>query len=130
MGSPGQRLASPPGRTLDRASPGRGDRLGFRPDRRRGGIFLSPILILCGWAGPKETAALSAAFIVLNSAAGLLGFLTRGGGLPLSFAGLLLLSALVGGAVGPLWGARQASPVLLRRLLVIVLLLAVWKLLA
>ncbi len=38
-----------------------------------GGVFLSPLLILLGWMTPKETVGLSAPFILLNSAAGLLG---------------------------------------------------------
>ena len=32
-----------------------------------GGIILSPIILMLGWAGVKETAALSALFIFLNS---------------------------------------------------------------
>ncbi len=38
-----------------------------------GGIFLSPFLLLLRWATPKQTAAASAAFILINSAAGLCG---------------------------------------------------------
>lgn len=37
-----------------------------------GGILLSPILILLGWASIKETATLSALFITVNSISGLL----------------------------------------------------------
>lgn len=37
-----------------------------------GGIFLSPLLILVGWADIKESSAAAAVFILLNSAAGLL----------------------------------------------------------
>lgn len=36
-----------------------------------GGIFLSPLLILAGWATTKESSAAAALFILLNSAAGL-----------------------------------------------------------
>jgi len=32
-----------------------------------GGIFLSPILLILGWAGPKTTAGISAPFILVNS---------------------------------------------------------------
>jgi uncharacterized protein len=39
-----------------------------------GGIFLSLLLLLMGWATVKETAAVSAAFILVNSVAGLLGY--------------------------------------------------------
>ena len=38
-----------------------------------GGIFLSPVLLLAGWADLRTTAATSVTFILANSAAGLLG---------------------------------------------------------
>ena len=38
-----------------------------------GGIFLSPLILLLGWAGPKATAGISAPFIMINSIAGLMG---------------------------------------------------------
>ena len=38
-----------------------------------GGVFLSPLLILFGWMTPRQTAGLSAPFILLNSVAGLVG---------------------------------------------------------
>lgn len=34
-----------------------------------GGIFLSPVIVLAGWAGPKHTAGISAPFILVNSKA-------------------------------------------------------------
>jgi uncharacterized membrane protein YfcA len=43
-----------------------------------GGVFLAPILILMRWASPKQTAALSAPFILANSAVGLVGALYAG----------------------------------------------------
>lgn len=36
-----------------------------------GGIFLSPVLLLLGWAGPRATAAIAAPFILVNSAVAL-----------------------------------------------------------
>ena len=39
-----------------------------------GGVWLSPILLLAGWAGQKQTAALGSAFIFVNSLSGLLGW--------------------------------------------------------
>ena len=47
-----------------------------------GGIFLSPLLLLAGWAGPRGAAGLAAPFILLNSIAGLLGFQWSQGSLP------------------------------------------------
>lgn len=43
-----------------------------------GGIILSPILILLNWADLKQTAAVSALFIFVNSLAGLSGLLSKG----------------------------------------------------
>ncbi|MCH5683965.1 sulfite exporter TauE/SafE family protein [Niabella sp. W65] len=42
-----------------------------------GGIILSPVLLLLRWANMKESAAISAIFIFVNSVAGLTGQLTR-----------------------------------------------------
>lgn len=36
-----------------------------------GGIFLSPVLLLLGWAGPRATAGIAAPFILVNSAVAL-----------------------------------------------------------
>lgn len=93
-----------------------------------GGIFLTPLLLLCGWARPKEAAAVSAPFIFVNSAAGLLGNL---GSLALLPAALpwWLLAALAGGIVGARWGSRVALPAQLRPTLAAVLSVAVLKLL-
>src|SRR6266436_2822500 len=38
-----------------------------------GGIFLSPLLLVMGWAEPRQSASVSAAFILVNSIAGLFG---------------------------------------------------------
>jgi uncharacterized protein len=93
-----------------------------------GGIFLSPLLLLMGWASTKETAATSALFILLNSVAGLLGNLASTALLP-SFIWPLLVCAAVGGFIGSRMGANKASAVLIRRLLAAVLLIAGAKLL-
>lgn len=92
-----------------------------------GGIFLSPILLLLGWADPKLTAGTSAAFIVVNSLAGLLPHLFRGGG-EWSLFGPLGLSVFLGGLIGARSGAFRLPPHLLQRLLGVVLLLAAVKL--
>jgi uncharacterized protein len=93
-----------------------------------GGIFLSPLLLLMGWAGTKETAATSALFILLNSSAGLLGNLASTALLP-SFIWPLVACAAVGGFIGSRLGSNKASAVLIRRLLSAVLLIAGGKLL-
>ncbi|MBM4169739.1 MAG: sulfite exporter TauE/SafE family protein [Ignavibacteria bacterium] len=93
-----------------------------------GGIFLSPLMILRKWAGAKQTAAVSAVFIVVNSMAGLGGRLVRGG---LEFGSLwpLVVAAFAGGWVGSHLGARRFSSLTLRRLLAVVLVIASGKLL-
>ena len=38
-----------------------------------GGIFLSPLLLMMGWAEPRQSAGVSVAFVLVNSVAGLCG---------------------------------------------------------
>lgn len=94
-----------------------------------GGIFLSPLLLLLGWAGSKETAGISALFILLNSAAGLLGHLASLGNLP-GFAPWLAGSAVIGGSIGAYIGSRRLPLTAIRYLLAVVLLIAGMKLIA
>jgi len=92
-----------------------------------GGIILSPILLLLGWTNVKETAAISAIFIFLNSTAGILGLLSSG----TEFSPHLLYwvgVAFVGGLLGAYVGSFRMSVVKLRYLLAFVLLLASFKL--
>ncbi|MGI8944342.1 MAG: sulfite exporter TauE/SafE family protein [Qipengyuania sp.] len=93
-----------------------------------GGIFLSPLLLLTGWARPRTTAAVAAAFIFVNSLAGLAGNLSALGELP---PGLAWLAAAVaaGGLIGSRLGAVIVSRGALMRLLAVVLVIAGSKLL-
>jgi uncharacterized membrane protein YfcA len=93
-----------------------------------GGIFLSPLLLLLRWARPKQTAASVAAFIFVNSAAGLIGRAARSG-LAYSTLWPLLPSALLGGWLGAHLGANHFSGKTLKRLLAVALLVAAVKLL-
>jgi len=93
-----------------------------------GGIYLSPLLILIGWKDAKGTAGISAAFIAVNSFTGLLGRLVRGDGIDPSLLPLVI-AALIGGWAGSWWGAKHATPVMIRRLLGVVLAIAGMKLL-
>lgn len=43
-----------------------------------GGIILLPVLLLLKWTNQKQTAAISALFIFVNSVAGLAGQLVKG----------------------------------------------------
>ncbi len=68
-----------------------------------GGIFLSPLIILFGWENARKTAGVAAAFIVLNSAAGLLGNLASVQRLPAELpilAGAVFAGALLGSWLG------------------------------
>ena len=94
-----------------------------------GGIFLSPLLLLLGWAGVKKTAAVSAGFIVLNSASGLAAHLLKSTP-DYSLLGVLAAAVIVGGGLGSYAGAARLSPAVLQKLLGAVLLAASFKLLS
>ena len=93
-----------------------------------GGIFLSPILLLKKWATPKGAAATSALFIWVNSLAGL-GGATLSGQLTLEMGVLFpfVSAVLVGGFIGSRYGAEIAPQQMVRKLLVIVLVVAAIK---
>ncbi len=98
-----------------------------------GGIFLSPLILLCGWATPKQTSAVSAAFILFNSIAGLFGFFTSGATIPdiwPAWIGPFGAAVMVGGFAGSYFGARRLPSLTIRRLLAFVLLIAGTKLIA
>ncbi len=94
-----------------------------------GGILLSPPLLLFGWSTAKESAAVSAAFIFVNSAAGLVS-LAFSEGLEVHTPDQLvwIAAAVVGGTLGAYVGAQRLSQLRLRHVLGIVLLLASFKL--
>lgn len=92
-----------------------------------GGIFLSPLLILMNWASVRNTAGISAAFILVNSIAGLLGHISSVQNLP-EFIPYLAIAALIGGSVGAYMGSRQFAPLTIRKLLSFTLLIAALKL--
>ena len=92
-----------------------------------GGIFLSPLLLFTGWSGTRESGGVSAAFILLNSVAGLLGNLVSVQALPPQIR-LWAAVAIVGGLIGSELGSRRVATVTFRRLLGIVLVIAGTKL--
>lgn len=91
-----------------------------------GGIFLSPLLLFLRWANMRVTAAVSAAFILVNSIAGLAGLLSAGTQLPGSLPGMML-AALAGAVVGSELAVRRLAPARLRQLLGVVLVIAAVK---
>jgi uncharacterized membrane protein YfcA len=92
-----------------------------------GGIFLTPLLLLMRWAQTKTAAAVSALFILVNSAAGLLGNLASTRKLP-PLAVALVVAVVVGGWAGSHFGSRRFPHTVIKRLLAGVLLIAGAKL--
>lgn len=92
-----------------------------------GGIFLSPLLLLMGWAETRQAAGVSAAFILVNSTAGLLGNVSSVGMLPGSTVAFALAAA-AGGLIGAEYGSKRVTGATLRRLLAVVLVVAGLKL--
>ncbi len=88
-----------------------------------GGIFLSPLVLFLGWAGPRETAGVSVAFILANSLAGLAGLLTRNPILP-DGLGVWAVAVVIGGLLGAELGSKRLGSHTLRRLLAVVLVIA------
>lgn len=93
-----------------------------------GGIILSPILILLLWTNQKQTAAISAAFIFVNSLAGLGGMLTQGISLSSNMI-LYIVIAFSGGLLGAYMGSKKFNQEVLKYILATVLLMAAYKLL-
>ncbi len=92
-----------------------------------GGIFLSPVVLLRGWAGARQSSGLAAPFILVNSIAALAGHYLATGYIPAP-APLWAAAAAVGGLIGAGLGSRALSPVAIRRILALVLLIAAVKL--
>ncbi len=92
-----------------------------------GGIILSPLLLLLKWTDQKQTAAISALFIFVNSLSGLLGQWTKGITYNPNMLGYVAV-AFVGGFCGAYFGALKFNQNVLRIILAIVLALASYKL--
>lgn len=93
-----------------------------------GGIILSPFLLLLRWATIKETAAISAIFIFLNSAAGISGLASKGNLNPVPEIYLLIALGIAGSLIGSHLGRVKLTSVRLTYLLAAVLLFASFKL--
>lgn len=93
-----------------------------------GGIILSPVLLLLKWTDQKQTAAISASFIFVNSVAGLGGQLMKG----FEFNSHMLADvgvAFAGGICGAYFGALKFRQDILKIILAMVLAVAAYKLL-
>jgi uncharacterized membrane protein YfcA len=86
-----------------------------------GGIFLSPLLLMLGWAGTKQTSAVAAPFILVNSIAGLAAvFIAKSAALPATVA-ILGVAVLIGGWLGAEYGSRRFANPVVRRVLGLIL---------
>ncbi|WP_166965176.1 sulfite exporter TauE/SafE family protein [Yeosuana marina] len=92
-----------------------------------GGIILTPVILLLHWGKMKEAAAVSALFIWVNSASGLIGQLSTG--IVIQWESFILVAiALVGGVLGGYVGSKKLNNKKLRYMLAIVLVMACLKL--
>lgn len=98
-----------------------------------GGIFLSPLLLLMGWAPTRVISGVSALFILVNSIAGLLGLFASGKPIPLDWLQnnlpWLAIAAAAGGWLGAEMGSKRLSVPVIRKVLSLVLLVAGGKML-
>jgi uncharacterized protein len=88
-----------------------------------GGIFLSPLLLLAHWASMRQTAAVSVAFILVNSISGLAGNLASVQYLPTPIP-VWAVAAGAGGLIGSELGSRRVAPPVMRYTLAAVLVIA------
>ncbi|MBX3026878.1 sulfite exporter TauE/SafE family protein [bacterium] len=92
-----------------------------------GGIFFTPLLLGMRWATPRQAAAASAFFVLVNSLAALVGNVSSARALPMSVVPLAG-AAMVGGSVGAWLGSRHLAHAVIERVLAVVLLIAGGKL--
>ena len=92
-----------------------------------GGILLSPVLLLLSWTNQKQTAAISALFIFVNSVAGLAGQWSHGIKLEPAMLSFVAI-AFFGGMAGAWLGSLKFNQQILKYTLAVVLLLASVKL--
>jgi uncharacterized protein len=92
-----------------------------------GGIFLSPIVLLSGWAGPRHTGGISAPFILANSATALLAGTATWASLPAELP-WLALAVLAGALTGTWLGLKWLSTRWLLAAMAAVLVIAAAKL--
>jgi uncharacterized protein len=93
-----------------------------------GGIILSPLMLLMRWSNLKETAAVSALFIFVNSISGLLGQYQKAG---IHFSENLqyaVVVTIIGGLLGSYLGSKKFNTKTLQYLLALGLVIASMKL--
>jgi uncharacterized protein len=93
-----------------------------------GGIILSPLMLLMRWSNLKETAAVSALFIFVNSLSGLYGQMQKGGIHLTDNMQWAVLATIIGGLFGSYFGSKKFNLPTLRYMLALGLLIACLKL--
>lgn len=92
-----------------------------------GGIFLTPLMIILRWSSTKQAAAVSVVYILVNSAAGLVGVMQKGITLP-TFLWPMIGAVVIGGSLGSYLGSRRFPVPVSHVLLASVLMMAGGKL--
>lgn len=92
-----------------------------------GGIFLTPLILIMGWANPKTAGAVSAPFILCNSVAGLAGNLSQTTQIP-DYAVYWGAIVVLAGFAGSRLGSKHLPSQTIKRLLAAVLIIAGSKL--
>lgn len=93
-----------------------------------GGIFLSPLLLCLRWANVKQAAAAASFFIVVNSAAGLVGQLQKDSQ-GIGPFWVLALAAFLGGQLGSRLGSFRWPKIYLERILAVLISMVAFKML-
>jgi len=88
-----------------------------------GGIFLGPLILLLGWVGPREVAAINSATVLILSIAGLAAHGLRGA-VDLQIALPLGIAVLIGGVAGAHFAETRLSATAFRRLFAAIILIA------
>ncbi len=92
-----------------------------------GGVFLAPAILSMNWVSVRRTAAVTAAYNLLNSAAALIGAYSILGSLPHALP-LWLVTVGIGGTIGSFIGSRYLPESALRYILAVILLMSGIKL--
>lgn len=93
-----------------------------------GGVFLAPVILAMRWGTAHQTAATTAVYNLMNSAAALIGAYAYWDQIPASLP-LWLVAVAAGGTVGAFFGSRYLSDRWLRGILAVLLLASGLKLL-
>jgi uncharacterized membrane protein YfcA len=88
-----------------------------------GGIFLGPLILLLGWTGPREVAAINSATVLILSVAGLAAHGLRGS-IDFQIAVPLGVAVLIGGLAGAHLAESRLSATALKRLFAVIVLIA------